>query len=184
MRWTWISGITVFQLLVDWLLRLYRDVVFAQWETERIAFLNGADVFLAKGMFEAFYGPGALLLTGSLSTDVPVLRTVAFACTLLVLAGSIFRHLPYGLLVLALGTKLAIAVFTAWIEPFLSVGNILSGSLIDQMIALRPFFGAGPAPILSAVVGIPAMIASTFICFMARSAMKDRLGSDRERGVS
>lgn len=180
MRWTWISGITVFQLVVDWLLRLYRETVFAEWEAQRIAFLNGADVFLAKGMFEAFYGPGALLLTGSLSTDVPLLRTVALGCTVFVLAGSVFRFVPYRLLVFALGAKLAIAVFTAWIEPFLSIGNIFSGSLIDQMIALRPFFGAGPAPILSAVVGIPAMIASTFICFMARSAMKDRLESDRE----
>lgn len=179
MRWTWISGITVFQLLADWLLRLYRETVFAEWETQKIAFLHGADVFLAKGMFEAFYGPGALLLTGSLSTDVPSLRTVAYVCTVFVLAGSVFRSLPYGLLRLALGIKLAIAVFTAWIEPFLSIGNIFSGSLIDQMIAMRPFFGAGPAPILSAVVGIPAMIASTFICFMARSAMKDRLAADR-----
>ncbi len=180
MRWTWISGITVFQLVVDWLLRLYRDMVFAQWETQRISFLHGADVFLARGMFEAFYGPGALLLTGSLSTDVPLLRTVAYGCTVFVLAGSVFRHLPYGLLVLALGAKLFIAVFTAWIEPFLNIGDIFTGSLLDQMIALRPFFGAGPAPILSAVIGIPAMIASTFICFMARSAMKDRLMADRQ----
>lgn len=179
MRWSWVTWMTLVQLGLDWLLRLYRDVVFADWETQRIAFLQGADMFIAQGMFNAFYGPIALFLTGSLSTDIELVHTVAFGCTLLILVGSVLKFIPLGLLELGLGIKLALALFTGWIEPFLSLGGLFTGSMIDQMIALRPFFGAGPAPILSALLGFPLVIAGSIMWSLARSSMKSRLEYDR-----
>jgi len=177
MKLNWVTLLVAGQFVIDALFRWYYNIVVNDFLRFHGNVLDRAASNFDLAIIDAFSKPIMVAITGGMASGIGLVVVTSKFVSVGVIVCSLYSKYGSGIYTLLVRSKLILALFVAWIEPWVSLISVGQNLVMGEMLHLREFLAsttsiATHAPLLTAFLGLPFAIMTTIIWLIGNQLMK------------